>query len=81
MENLKNDKKLGFGFLVFIVIATFLAYDAGQTSGRDQERATFLDSAYISYCDNKGEYCYLDTKDGDKQINCKDRSRCLVLPE
>lgn len=81
MENFKNKKELGFGLVIFSIIVGALSYTAGQSVGYDEAKATFLDSAYLSSCDDNGEYCYIDTKDGDKEIGCLENNKCLVVPK
>ena len=77
MENLKN-KELGIGFIIFSIIVGVLAYDSGQTSGYREAESTFLDSAYIAYCEDDGTYCYLETNDGQKGVACNKYDNCLT---
>ncbi len=81
MENLKNNKELGLGFILLSIIVGVLAYDGGKTSGIYEGKSTFLDSAYISSCDDKGEYCYIDTNDGEKEVACDKNNKCFMMPK
>lgn len=75
MEN----KEIGGGLIFLSLIVGGLAYDAGKTSGYGEAKMKFLDSAYISSCDDLGEYCDLETKDGVKEIPCNEDSKCFAV--
>ncbi len=79
MNNIENLKIKGGEYVFLAVFVAIIAYSFGEAVGRDNTKASFLDSAYISYCDDSGEICYLDTDDGEKAVSCSSHDKCLVV--
>lgn len=75
-ESYMNETKNSMvGVLVLLGIVALVAYSIGVSTGRNQS----LDDAYISYCDNNGDYCYLETKyTGETEINCDELKKCFA---